>query len=226
MARPLPEGHARRRSRRLASPHLDTGLLYRPSAKASSTWPFARAEVEAADAAAALDHSRLDVGLARRRMGEAASLVAAQPAVRAALFIATRFRAPARRRGLDGRDIGTVICPDAEVKIFVTATARGGRTAPLARARARRSAARLRRGARRHRSPRRARFDAIDRTAAASARCRPDRHHASRTAGRCRSGDGSHCREAWPPARAGRCHSSSPVSRKLEARRRARAASS
>jgi len=57
-------------------------------------------------------------------MGEAASVVAAMPGVRAALIEAQR--AFAGRPGgavLDGRDIGTVICPDAEVKIFVTASA-------------------------------------------------------------------------------------------------------
>jgi cytidylate kinase len=56
-------------------------------------------------------------------MGEAASVVAAIPEVRAALIEAQR-RFAARPEGavLDGRDIGTVICPDAPVKIFVTAT--------------------------------------------------------------------------------------------------------
>ncbi|MFI4962203.1 MAG: (d)CMP kinase, partial [Hyphomicrobiales bacterium] len=56
-------------------------------------------------------------------MGEAASIVAAMPQVRAALVEAQRNFA--RRPGgavLDGRDIGTVICPDADVKIYVTAT--------------------------------------------------------------------------------------------------------
>jgi cytidylate kinase len=57
-----------------------------------------------------------------REMGEAASVVAAIPEVRAALIEAQR-RFAARPEGavLDGRDIGTVICPDAPVKIFVTA---------------------------------------------------------------------------------------------------------
>ena len=55
-------------------------------------------------------------------MGEAASVVAAIPAVREAL-IETQRRFARRQEGavLDGRDIGTVICPDATVKIFVTA---------------------------------------------------------------------------------------------------------
>ena len=57
-------------------------------------------------------------------MGEAASVVAAMPLVRAALIEAQRaFAARPGGAVLDGRDIGTVICPDAEVKIFVTASA-------------------------------------------------------------------------------------------------------
>jgi CMP/dCMP kinase len=56
-------------------------------------------------------------------MGEAASLVAAMPGVRAALIEAQRaFAGRPSGAVLDGRDIGTVICPDAEVKIFVTAS--------------------------------------------------------------------------------------------------------
>jgi cytidylate kinase len=57
------------------------------------------------------------------RLGEAASIVASHPAVRAALL--AYQRAFARRKPgavLDGRDIGTVICPEADVKLFVTAT--------------------------------------------------------------------------------------------------------
>ena len=57
-------------------------------------------------------------------MGEAASVVAAMPGVRAALIEAQRaFAARPGGAVLDGRDIGTVICPDADVKIFVTASA-------------------------------------------------------------------------------------------------------
>jgi len=56
-------------------------------------------------------------------MGEAASVVAAIPQVRAALVKAQRdFAARPSGAVLDGRDIGTVICPDADVKIFVTAS--------------------------------------------------------------------------------------------------------
>jgi len=65
-----------------------------------------------------------DAALRTRQMGEAASVVAAMPLVRAALIEAQRaFAARAGGAVLDGRDIGTVICPDADVKIFVTASA-------------------------------------------------------------------------------------------------------
>ena len=59
-----------------------------------------------------------------RRMGEAASIVAAMPGVRSALLEAQRaFAARPGGAVLDGRDIGTVVCPQADVKIFVTASA-------------------------------------------------------------------------------------------------------
>jgi len=80
------------------------------------------AQSEAAEAAAALDLSTLDAAALRgAEMGEAASRVAAYPSVRAALVHLQRNFA--RRPGgavIDGRDIGTVIFPDAEVKLFVT----------------------------------------------------------------------------------------------------------
>ena len=67
----------------------------------------------------ALDETRLR----GKEMGEAASVVAAVPDVRAALLAAQRaFAARPGGAVLDGRDIGTVICPEARVKIFVTAT--------------------------------------------------------------------------------------------------------
>jgi cytidylate kinase len=80
--------------------------------------------VAALAAAQALDVKTLgDPGLADGRLGEAASVVASHPEVRRALL--AYQRAFARRKPgavLDGRDIGTVICPDADVKLFVTAT--------------------------------------------------------------------------------------------------------
>jgi CMP/dCMP kinase len=95
--------------------HLDTGLLYRAvGAKGGDAVLAAQTLCEA-------DLARDD--LRSMAAGEAASLVAANPQVRAALL---QFqRSFARREGgavLDGRDIGTVICPEAEVKLFVTAS--------------------------------------------------------------------------------------------------------
>ncbi len=98
--------------------HLDTGLLYR--AVGAKVLEGADA-IEAAEALRAED---LQAGnLRSAEVAQAASKVAVIPEVRAALV--DFQRAFARRDGgavLDGRDIGTVICPDAEVKIFVTAS--------------------------------------------------------------------------------------------------------
>ena len=98
--------------------HLDTGLLYR----AVGAKVLDGAEV--VEAAEALRAEDLKAGnLRTAEVAQAASKVAVIPEVRAALV--DFQRAFARRDGgavLDGRDIGTVICPDAEVKIFVTAS--------------------------------------------------------------------------------------------------------
>lgn len=98
--------------------HLDTGLLYR--AVGAKVLDGAEA-VEAAEALRAEDLNADTLRTAE--VAQAASKVAVIPEVRAALV--DFQRAFARRDGgavLDGRDIGTVICPDAEVKIFVTAS--------------------------------------------------------------------------------------------------------
>ncbi|MCP5324494.1 MAG: (d)CMP kinase [Rhodobacteraceae bacterium] len=96
--------------------HLDTGLLYRAvGAKGGDP-------VEAARTLSEADLARDD--LRTLEAGQAASRVATIPEVRAALVAFQR--AFARREGgavLDGRDIGTVICPEAEVKLYVTASA-------------------------------------------------------------------------------------------------------
>jgi CMP/dCMP kinase len=107
-------------------PHLDTGLIYRAVAKAlldAGQPPNDRARATAA--AAALDPARFDEpALKGQAVGEAASLVSAIPEVRDALLAFQRnFGRTPPGAVLDGRDIGTVIFPDAEVKIFVTATA-------------------------------------------------------------------------------------------------------
>ncbi len=104
--------------------HLDTGLLYRAVAKAVLDSGAKPDDTQAAIAAAkALDPSRFDeAALKSAAVGEAASYVSAIPEVRAALVGFQReFAARAPGAVLDGRDIGTVICPDADVKIFVTA---------------------------------------------------------------------------------------------------------
>ncbi len=115
---------ARRLARHFNVPHLDTGLLYRATAAGLIEQDARLDDVERAVAVArglALTDFNEDQ-LRGREMGEAASVVAALPEVRAALIDAQR-RFAARPEGavLDGRDIGTVICPDAPVKIFVTA---------------------------------------------------------------------------------------------------------
>jgi cytidylate kinase len=105
--------------------HLDTGLIYRAVAKAVLDAGRPPEDHEAAvSAARALDPSRFDaVALKSDRIGNAASVVAAIPAVREALLAFQRdFASRPPGAVLDGRDIGTVIAPQADVKIFVTAT--------------------------------------------------------------------------------------------------------
>ncbi len=116
---------ARRLAEHYGLPHLDTGLLYRAVAASLIAADRDLNDVGAAIAAArGLGLTEFDDDKLRgRQMGEAASIVAAMPEVRAALIEAQRNFA--RRPGgavLDGRDIGTVICPDADAKIFVTAS--------------------------------------------------------------------------------------------------------
>ena len=103
---------------------LDTGLLYRAVARGVLA-RGASLEDEAAATAVArtLDPATLsDPGLRQPGVGDAASVVARIPAVRAALLDFQRdFARQKPGAVLDGRDIGTVVCPDADVKIFVTA---------------------------------------------------------------------------------------------------------
>ncbi len=120
--------------RRLAKLHglafLDTGGLYRAAALKALESGSDPADPAAAEAAAKrvspedLDDPRLR----EERVSRAASVVAAIPGVRAALLAFQRDFArhpPPGFKGavLDGRDIGTVVCPDADVKLFVTASA-------------------------------------------------------------------------------------------------------
>lgn len=114
---------ARRLADHFGLDHLDSGSLYRAVARA-----MLEAGADPGDSAAAaaiarnLDPATIDAGgLRSPRVGSAASVVAANPQVRAALL---DFQRAFARRGavIDGRDIGTVVAPDADVKIFVTAS--------------------------------------------------------------------------------------------------------
>ena len=104
--------------------HLDTGLIYRAVAKAILDAGRSVTDVEAATAAAnKLDLSSFDeIALKTHAISEAASVVSAMPEVRAAVLSLQReFALKPPGAVLDGRDIGTVVCPQADVKIFVTA---------------------------------------------------------------------------------------------------------
>jgi cytidylate kinase len=105
--------------------HLDTGLLYRAVALAVLNAGHKPTERDKAIAAAkTIDPATFDeTALKRYDVGEAASVVSAVPEVRAALFkLQQDFAAAPPGAVLDGRDIGTVICPNADVKVFVTAS--------------------------------------------------------------------------------------------------------
>jgi cytidylate kinase len=117
---------ARRVAGHYRLPHLDTGLLYRAVALRLLDRGQALDDVAAAVAAArelrigSLDAERLR----ERSIGEAASRVAIFPEVRAALLkLQKDFAHRPEGAVLDGRDTGTVIAPEADVKIFVTASA-------------------------------------------------------------------------------------------------------
>lgn len=113
--------------------HLDTGLLYRAVAQAMLDRGYALDDrTRAAEAAKSLDLAKFDeAALKGHAIGEAASMISVIAEVRTALVDLQReFAASPPGAVLDGRDIGTVICPAADVKIFVTAS-------PEARARRR-----------------------------------------------------------------------------------------
>ena len=120
---------ARRLAERFGFAHLDTGKLYRATAflvlEAGGDPADSQAAATAAGrvAPAVLGDNRL----LTEAVANASSLVAAVPAVRAALLAFQRdfaARPPGGARGavLDGRDIGTAVCPEAAVKLFVTAS--------------------------------------------------------------------------------------------------------
>jgi cytidylate kinase len=121
---------ARRLAQRFGLAFLDTGGLYRAAALRALESGGDPSNPTLAEAAAKsvrpqdLDNPRLR----EERVSDAASVVAAIPAVRTALLAFQRDFAhhpPAGFQGavLDGRDIGTIVCPDAAVKLFVTASA-------------------------------------------------------------------------------------------------------
>jgi cytidylate kinase len=104
--------------------HLDTGVIYRAVAKAlMDIGAELTDEVRAVAAAMELDPEKFgDPVLKTQKVGEAASVVSAIPKVREALINFQRqFAEGPPGAVLDGRDIGTVICPTADVKIFVLA---------------------------------------------------------------------------------------------------------
>ena len=116
---------AKRLAAHFGLPHLDTGLLYRATGRRvldAGGDPTDPATAEAA--ARALqpeDFSRTD--LRGPAADAAAAAVASIPAVRAALLDFQRNFGQARGAVLDGRDIGTIVFPDARIKLFVTASA-------------------------------------------------------------------------------------------------------
>ncbi len=117
---------ARRLAAHYGLAHLDSGLLYRAVAHhVSARGGDLHDPSVATEAARALDAATLgDPALRGRHAGEGASIVSAYSGVRAALLDFQRqFAATPPGAVIDGRDIGTVICPQAEVKIFVTASA-------------------------------------------------------------------------------------------------------
>ncbi|HTP37213.1 MAG TPA: (d)CMP kinase [Methyloceanibacter sp.] len=121
---------ARRLAQRYGFAVLDTGKLYRATALKALESGGDPADSAVAEAAAkrVRPEDLADPRLREDRVAQAASIVAAIPGVRAALLAFQRDFArhpPPGFKGavLDGRDIGTVVCPEAEVKLFVTASA-------------------------------------------------------------------------------------------------------
>ena len=122
---------ARRLAEHLGLTYLDTGLIYRAVGKKAVDSGFDLEDVVSVEAiAGALTLEDLEVdGLRTDEVAQMASKVSAIPGVRAALLEFQRSFAktpPVGKRGavLDGRDIGTVVCPDAHLKLFITARTR------------------------------------------------------------------------------------------------------
>lgn len=116
---------ARRLATHFGLPHLDTGLTYRAVAAAMLAGGHNLDDAAAAIAAAeTIDLARLDrAALSAHAVGEAASRIAVIPEVRRILVAKQRdFAGQPGGAVLDGRDIGTVVCPEATVKLYVTAS--------------------------------------------------------------------------------------------------------
>jgi CMP/dCMP kinase len=121
---------ARRLADRFGFAHLDTGALYRAAAFLVLNQAGDPADPATAERAARHVYLRLlsDPRLRGEAIATAASVVAAIPAVRRALLefqrnFAAHPPAPANGAVLDGRDIGSVVCPAADIKLFITASA-------------------------------------------------------------------------------------------------------
>lgn len=115
----------RRLSQELGLPHLDTGLTYRAVAHELLRGDLPLDDESlAVEAARRVDLAKLDRAvLSDHVIGGAASKVAAMPAVRRTLVQLQRdFAASPPGAVMDGRDIGTVVCPDADIKLYVTAS--------------------------------------------------------------------------------------------------------
>jgi cytidylate kinase len=115
---------ARALARHFGLPHMDTGLLYREVALNLWRWGGDPGnEFEALRACGELGIDADDPELRSEPVSRIASAISAYPAVRTALLDRQReFAGTEGGAVLDGRDIGTVIAPDADVKLFVTAT--------------------------------------------------------------------------------------------------------
>ena len=143
---------ARRIAAALGVPYLDTGLLYRAVGRRVLDAGGEPGEPATAEAAArALQPADLQRSDLRGPQADAAAAaVAAIPAVRAALLAFQRGFARDDGGVLDGRDIGTVIFPDATLKLFVTASPESARASPVAGAAGARRTGHARRGRHRH----------------------------------------------------------------------------
>ena len=195
-------------------PHLDTGLLYRAVGLV-----VARGGGDPDDAAAALAACDFPIGLLddpelrSEEAGAYASRVSIHPQVRAALVDYQRtFADQPGGAVLDGRDIGTVIAPDADAKLFVTASAETRARPPPCRRVEQQPRRRLCRDPRRYRASRQTRQRARHRAAASGGRCglaRYDRSHyiGRRPAGHraCRDEDG---RAVTPQSQRAACQAS------------------